>query len=114
MKGYEPLQRNAMMKASIQTSIYKLMLMELGIQTGQTAVFYVENSMGNYSVEELAHMDRLRYKPKNITKRVNRCFSRTLAAFYSSRYTCYYYGYFCIRILNNLCFKPLEEKTLMQ
>jgi hypothetical protein len=46
-----------MMKASIQTSIYKLM--ELGIQTGQTAVFYVENSMGNYSVEELAHMDRL-------------------------------------------------------
>jgi hypothetical protein len=42
------------------------MLMELGIQTGQTA--YVENSMGNYSVEELAHMDRLRYKPKNITK----------------------------------------------
>jgi hypothetical protein len=24
--------------------------------------------MGNYSVEELAHMDRLRYKPKNITK----------------------------------------------
>jgi hypothetical protein len=41
--------------------------------------------MGNYSVEELAHMDRLRYKPKNITKRVNRCFSRTLAAFYSSR-----------------------------
>jgi hypothetical protein len=33
-----------MMKA-IQTSIYKLMLMELGIQTGQTAVFYVENSM---------------------------------------------------------------------
>jgi hypothetical protein len=34
-----------MMKASIQTSIYKLMLMELGIQTGQTAVFYVENSM---------------------------------------------------------------------
>jgi hypothetical protein len=21
--------------------------------------------MGNYSVEELAHMDRLRYKPKN-------------------------------------------------
>jgi hypothetical protein len=41
--------------------------MELGIQTGQTAVFYVENSMG-YSVEELAHMDRLRYKPKNITK----------------------------------------------
>jgi hypothetical protein len=59
------------------------MLMELGIQTGQTAVFYVENSMGNYSVEE--HMDRLRYKPKNITKGVNRCFSRTLAAFYSSR-----------------------------
>jgi hypothetical protein len=44
------------------------MLMELGIQTGQTAVFYVENSMGNYSVEELAHMDRLRYKPKNITR----------------------------------------------
>jgi hypothetical protein len=35
-----------MMKASIQTSIYKLMLME-GIQTGQTAVFYVENGMGN-------------------------------------------------------------------
>jgi hypothetical protein len=77
MSPYE----NAMMKASIQTSIYKLMLMELGIQTGQTAVFYVENSMGNYSVEELAHMDRLRYKPKNITKGVNRCFSRTLAAF---------------------------------
>jgi hypothetical protein len=45
-----------MMKASIQTS-YKLMLMELGIQTGQTLCFYVENSMGNYSVEELAHMD---------------------------------------------------------
>jgi hypothetical protein len=33
-----------MMKASIQTSIYKLMLMEL-VQT-ETAVFYVENSMG--------------------------------------------------------------------
>jgi hypothetical protein len=29
------------------------MLMELGIQT-ETAVFYVENSMGNHSVEELA------------------------------------------------------------
>jgi hypothetical protein len=70
MKGVmRAYKENAMMKASIQTSIYKLMLMELGIQTGQTAVFYVENSMGNYSVEELAHMDRLRYKPKNITKR---------------------------------------------
>jgi hypothetical protein len=44
-------------------------MMELGIQTGQTAVFYVENSMGNYSVEELAHMDRLRYKPKTLQKR---------------------------------------------
>jgi hypothetical protein len=60
------------------------MLMELGIQTGQTAVFYVENSMGNYSVEELAHMDRLGTNLKHY-KRVNRCFSRTLAAFYSSR-----------------------------
>jgi hypothetical protein len=29
------------------TDIYlQMMLMELGIQTGQTAVFYVENSMG--------------------------------------------------------------------
>jgi hypothetical protein len=37
--------------------------------------------MGNYSVEELAHMDR--YKPKKHYKRgVNRCFSRILA-FYS-------------------------------
>jgi hypothetical protein len=46
MKGVmSPYKENAMMKASIQTSIYKLMLMELGIQTGQTAVFYVENSM---------------------------------------------------------------------
>jgi hypothetical protein len=70
MKGVmSPYKENAMMKASIQTSIYKLMLMELGIQTGQTAVFYVENSMGNYSVEELAHMDRLRYKPKTLQKR---------------------------------------------
>jgi hypothetical protein len=84
MKGVmSPYKENAMMKASIQTSIYKLMLMELEFKQG-TAVFYVENSMGNYSVEELAHMDRLRYKPKNITKEVNRCFSRTLA-FYSSR-----------------------------
>jgi hypothetical protein len=41
MKGVIPYKENAMMKASIQTSIYKLMLMELGIQTGQTAVFYV-------------------------------------------------------------------------
>jgi hypothetical protein len=41
--------------------------------------------MGNYSVEELAHMDRLRYKPKKHKRGVNRCFSRTLAAFYSSR-----------------------------
>jgi hypothetical protein len=76
MKGVMSL-RNAMMKASIQTSIYKLMLMELGIQTGQTAVFYVENSMGNYSVEELAHMDRLRYKPKTLQRGVNRCFSNS-------------------------------------
>jgi hypothetical protein len=38
MKGVmSPYKENAMMKASIQTS-YKLMLMELGIQTGQTAV----------------------------------------------------------------------------
>jgi hypothetical protein len=83
MKGVmSPYKENAMMKA-IQTSIYKLMLMELGIQTGQTAVFYVENSMGNYSVEELAHMDR-QVQTKTL-KEVNRCFSRTLAAFYSSR-----------------------------
>jgi hypothetical protein len=67
MKGVmSPYKENAMMKASIQTSIYKLMLMELGIQTGQTAVFYVENSMGNYSVEELSH--GLRYKPKTLQK----------------------------------------------
>jgi hypothetical protein len=43
------------------------MLMELGIQTGQT-VFYVENSMGNYSVEELAHMDRLSTNLKTLQK----------------------------------------------
>jgi hypothetical protein len=60
------------------------MLME-GIQTGQTAVFYVENGMGNYSVEELAHMDRLGTNLKTLQRGVNRCFSRTLAAFYSSR-----------------------------
>jgi hypothetical protein len=111
MKGVIPYKENAMMKASIQTSIYKLMLMELGIQTGQTAVFYVENSMGNYSVEELAHMDRLRYKPKNITKRVNRCFSRTLAAFYSSvEHPLWILLH--LRILNNLCFK-LWRKDIM-
>jgi hypothetical protein len=37
-RSYWACKENAMMKASIQTSIYKLMLMELGIQTGQTAV----------------------------------------------------------------------------
>jgi hypothetical protein len=44
MKGVMSPTKNAMMKASIQTSIYKLMLMELGIQTGDCC-FYVENSM---------------------------------------------------------------------
>jgi hypothetical protein len=56
MKGVmSPYKENAMMKASIQTSIYKLMLMEF--KQGRL-LFSIENSMGNYSVEELAHMDR--------------------------------------------------------
>jgi hypothetical protein len=49
-RSYEPYKENAMMKASIQTSIYKLMLMELGIQTGQTAVFYVERIVWEITV----------------------------------------------------------------
>jgi hypothetical protein len=46
MKGVmSPYKENAMMKASIQTSIYKLMLMELGIQNRLNCFFHVENSM---------------------------------------------------------------------
>jgi hypothetical protein len=39
-EGYEPYKENAMMKASYRHLFTKLMLMELGIQTGQTAVFF--------------------------------------------------------------------------
>jgi hypothetical protein len=54
-------------------------------------------------------------KPKTLQKRVNRCFSRTLAAFIAQgRTPAITMDTLHLRILNNLCFKPLEEKTLMQ
>jgi hypothetical protein len=53
--------------------------------------------MGNYSVEELAHMDRLRYKPKNITKEgLIDVSAELLQHFIAQGRTPYYYGYFCI------------------
>jgi hypothetical protein len=69
MKGVmSPYKENAMMKASIQTSI-QIDVDGAGNSNRADCCFYVENSMGNYSVEELAHMDRLRYKPKTLQKR---------------------------------------------
>jgi hypothetical protein len=50
--------------------------------------------MGNYSVEELAHMDRLRYKPKNGFRQEGQ--NTVLLA--------------DLRILNNLCFKPWRKR----
>jgi hypothetical protein len=72
--------------------------------------------MGNYSVEELAHMDRLRYKPKNITKEGLIDVSAELLQHFiaQGRNLLLLWILLHLRILNNLCFKPLEEKTLMQ
>lgn len=61
-------KENAMMKASIQTSIYKLFLMEMGIQTAGASVFYVSNSMNGLTEREFAERDALRYSPEDIKK----------------------------------------------
>lgn len=77
-------KENAMMKASIQTSIYKLMLMELGIEVGPSSIFYVENILpGGLDSEDFADMiglgkeqqssentakKGLRYSPQNIIR----------------------------------------------
>lgn len=67
MKGVMGAYReNAMMKASVQTSIYKLMLMELGIQTGRTAVFYVESSTNGASNADFLKENAVRYSPLKI------------------------------------------------
>lgn len=59
-------RENAMMKASIQTSIYKLMLMELGIQTGRASVFYVESSTNGATNADFLKDSTIRYTPTNI------------------------------------------------
>lgn len=62
-------KENAMMKASIQTSIYKLMLKEMGIDTGHTAVYYVESSLPpNATADAFADLNSIRYQPKAIKK----------------------------------------------
>jgi hypothetical protein len=59
-----PYKENAMMKAVVSKLHISIMLMELEYRLDKLQYSYVENSMGSYSAEELAHMDRLRYKPK--------------------------------------------------
>jgi len=63
MKGY---QSNAMMKASLQTSLYKLMIGELGVDTGSAKVFYV----AGYIDKQLMNADaktRFVYEVANIS-----------------------------------------------
>jgi hypothetical protein len=69
--------------------------------------------MGNYSVEELAHMDRLRYKPKNIKEGLIDVSAELLQHFIAQN-TCYYYGYSASQDIKQFMFQALEEKTLMQ
>lgn len=87
MKGLMgPYSENAKMKASIQTSIYKLMLMELGIQTGPANIFYVESDLPSYFTDKGITYDNveaedasliangeknkgLRYSPKDILRK---------------------------------------------
>lgn len=87
MKGVMgPYKENAKMKASIQTSIYKLMLMELGVQTGPANIFYVEStlptifstkgtSLNDVNEEDYrllregAKSKGLRYSPSNIKRK---------------------------------------------
>jgi len=76
---------NSKMKASIQTSLYKILLMELGIESGPSSIFYVENILhgpvggksvdvkqpdGSYKVEDvLDHDDKLLYQPTTIVSK---------------------------------------------
>lgn len=61
---------NAMMKASIQTSMYKLMLLEMGIEVGPANVFYIESIVkGRDKAAKLSDTNKMRYKPEEITKK---------------------------------------------
>ena len=72
---------NSMMKASIQTSIYKLMLNEIGIVTGPANVLYVESVISGYVKASGVHKGKelgentasifeergkMRYVPENV------------------------------------------------
>ena len=66
-----PYKDNAMMKASIQTSIYKMMLAELGIETADVSIFYVENTLPTAISDRnrqaaLANRSVPRYSPTRI------------------------------------------------
>jgi hypothetical protein len=65
--------------------------------------------MGNYSVEELAHMDRLRYKPKTLHKEgLIDVSAELLQHFIAQGRTPAITMDTCIS-LNNLCFKPWKR-----
>ena len=58
---------NARMKASVQTSLYAVMLNEMGITTGDSKVLYVEGDLVNTQEESDADT-RLRYSVQSIKK----------------------------------------------
>lgn len=58
---------NAMMKASIQTTIYRLMLREKGIQVGHAKIFYVESTLlKGADTNAFDDPKKMRYRVKNI------------------------------------------------
>jgi hypothetical protein len=65
MSGYSD---NAMIKASIQTSMYKVMLKEMGIEVVGSKIFYVESSLQSsvHTDDQFAKAEQMHYNPKNI------------------------------------------------
>ena len=68
-KELSAYNENAMMKASIQTSMYKLMLLEKGIAVGPANVFYIESTIEGTSEEVFSSKTDMRYSPKKIIKK---------------------------------------------
>jgi hypothetical protein len=66
MKDYSD---NAMMKASIQTSIYKLMLMEMGIEVAPSNIFYVANDLVGRKLKPGEKLDDIYYDKNNLEYR---------------------------------------------
>lgn len=67
---------NAMMKASVQTSIYKLILMEMGIDVAPSNIFYVENTVigrqlaGDEKVDDIYFdKNKMEYSPERIVRK---------------------------------------------